>query len=142
MLTCSKTISDIPFAHRQHKHAGHCAQIHGHNWNFKFTFEASELDECGFVVDFGKLKFLRKYLEETFDHALVLNQSDPALAHLRDSLNGYARIVIVEDCSCEGLLRFLFPILNEMVARQTDGRVRIRRLEIDEDSRNSAALQR
>lgn len=140
MLSCSKTISDIPFAHRQHKHAGHCSQIHGHNWTFKFTFAAHKLDECGFVVDFGKLKFLRKYLEDTFDHALVLNKTDPALAHLRDSLSGYARIIVVDDCSCEGLLAHLYPILNRLVQDATEARVFILRLEIEEDSRNSAAL--
>lgn len=140
MLSCSKTISDIPFAHRQHKHAGHCSQIHGHNWTFKFTFAAHKLDECGFVVDFGKLKFLRKYLEDTFDHALVLNWSDPALPHLQECLSGYARIIVVDDCSCEGLLDHLYPLLNGLVQKETDGRVYISRLEIEEDSRNSATL--
>lgn len=141
MLSCSKTISDIPFAHRQHKHDGHCAQIHGHNWTFKFTFKARVLDECGFVVDFGKLKFLRTYLEATFDHALVLNASDPALPHLRESLAAYARIIVVDDCSCEGLLEHLYPILNQLVADATNGRVYIARLEIEEDTRNSAAYE-
>ena len=57
MITCSKLYKDIPFAHRQHLHDGHCSQIHGHNWDIKLTFSCKELDAMGFVVDFGKLFF-------------------------------------------------------------------------------------
>ena len=54
MMNCKKTYSDIPFAHRQHLHDGHCALIHGHNWSFTVTFSCHETDLNGFVVDFGK----------------------------------------------------------------------------------------
>src|SRR5690554_5711471 len=76
MITCTKVYSDIPFAHQQHTHDGHCSFIHGHNWSIEVTFEASELDENGFVVDFGKLKFLKQWIEDNLDHACLLNESD------------------------------------------------------------------
>ena len=60
MMTCSKTYSDLPFAHRQHRHAGHCSLIHGHNWELKITFACEEFDKNGFVVDFGNLKYMYK----------------------------------------------------------------------------------
>ena len=47
MITCSKLYKDIPFAHRQHLHDGHCSQIHGHNWDIKLTFSCKELDAMG-----------------------------------------------------------------------------------------------
>ena len=141
LVTCTKVIHDIPFAHRQPKHDGHCALIHGHNWTFTFTFAAKQPDTCGFVVDFGKLKFLKAYLEDTFDHALLLSRSDPSLALLKVSLNGLARIVEVDDGSCEGLLREFFPLLNEKVAKATDGRVWISEMVIHEDSKNSAMIR-
>ncbi len=80
MFTCSKTYHDIPFAHRQHRHAGHCAFVHGHNWSFRFTFGAEEPDENGFVVDFGRVKFIRDWLAQHFDHACVFNRDDPMRA--------------------------------------------------------------
>ena len=76
MLTCRKTYSDIPFAHRQHRHDGHCALIHGHNWAFTLTFACTAPDENGFVVDFGKLKFLRHWITTHLDHACVFNADD------------------------------------------------------------------
>lgn len=147
LLTCSKVISDIPFAHRQPKHSGHCALIHGHNWTWTFTFAAETLDECGFVVDFGKLKFLRKFLEDTFDHALVLSHDDPHLTKLLDTLLGYptggmlARPVIVNDGSCEGLLSEFYPKLNALVEEATGGRVWISELTLHEDSKNFATIR-
>ena len=58
-LTCTKTYFDVPFAHRQHLHDGHCSFVHGHNWDIRVTFGCERTDENGFVVDFGKLKFLK-----------------------------------------------------------------------------------
>ena len=71
MLTCRKTYSDIPFAHRQHLHDGHCAFVHGHNWDISITFGCEKTDENGFVVDFGKLKFIKEWLNANLDHACV-----------------------------------------------------------------------
>ncbi len=69
MITCSKLYKDIPFAHRQPYHDGHCYFIHGHNWDFQFEFGCEYLDTDGFVIDFGKLKFIKEYIEN-YDHAL------------------------------------------------------------------------
>jgi 6-pyruvoyltetrahydropterin/6-carboxytetrahydropterin synthase len=71
MLTCSKTYKDIPFAHRQPLHKGHCSKIHGHNWTIVIEFEATELDANGFVVDFGNLKYLKAFIDEHLDHACL-----------------------------------------------------------------------
>ena len=39
--------------------------LHGYSLQFKFTFEARELDERNWVVDFGGLKPLKAWLEDT-----------------------------------------------------------------------------
>lgn len=85
ITTCKKRYDDIPFAHRQWNHKGHCAHIHGHNWSFEFEFVSKSLDANGFVVDFGKLQFLKNWLNETFDHKLVISKDDPKLPLLYQS---------------------------------------------------------
>ncbi len=157
ITTCTKTFADLPFAHRQHNHDGHCALIHGHNWSFTFEFGATALDADGFVIDFGKLKWLRKELEELFDHTLVLNESDPQLGYLRRHLceeiiprDGgdpiyvpvFAKIVVVPNCGAEGLAKFLTDRFNPMLAELTNGRVSIASIIAEEDSRNSAKVSR
>ena len=46
---------------------------------FRFTFAASELDEKNWVVDFGGLKPLKAWLEDNFDHQVILDRDDPML---------------------------------------------------------------
>lgn len=125
--TCSKTFADLPFAHRQHNHQGHCALIHGHNWSFQIVFGAARLDVNQFVVDFGRLKWIREWLAHHFDHTLVLNQDDPALAFLRQTLGElrdgagvttrppYADLVIVPNCGAEGLAQYVLEELNHIL---------------------------
>lgn len=148
--TCTKRYSDIPFAHRQPVHDGHCRHIHGHNWSFEFEFAAEALDECGFVVDFGKLAPLKAWLDK-FDHALVLNQDDPLLAPRAAGAGATAleqvfavaggNLLAVKDCSCEGLAKLALVQSNFVLAKMTAGRARVVRATVWEDSKNSATAR-
>ena len=149
MTTISKTYADIPFGHRQHKHKGHCAWIHGHNWSFTITFSAKQLDECGFVVDFGKLKWIKKWIEEKLDHSLLLNVDDPIFKRHGDVLEGYARLLAVPDCSCEGLAQWIYDALEKHLKSTADEELahavhtrglHIVSVQLFEDARNSATF--
>ena len=138
MLTCSKTYFDIPFAHRQHLHDGRCFFLHGHNWDITLTFACDAPDENGFVVDFGKLKFIGGWIDEHLDHACVLSKDDP----LREALVAAApqawRIYLVEQCSCEGLARHLYGVFDALVRECTSNRVRVLSVRVSEDKKNYA----
>ena len=136
MITCTKKYTDIPFAHRQHLHDGHCAFIHGHNWAISITFEAKKLDENGFVVDFGKLKYIKKWIEENLDHKCLLCKDDPCLPELLNSK--YFDILVVNDCSCEGLAKYVFEEIGKKVLNSESGRVFINSVTVEEDLKNSS----
>lgn len=139
MITCSKTYRDIPFAHRQHRHEGHCSLIHGHNWSFTLTFGCRELDRNGFVVDFGKLRYIRDWIEANLDHACVFSHDDPLVDTLIAAGGSAAwKVYRLDCCSCEGLARHLFDIFDRMVRDDTADRVYLLAIEVAEDSRNSA----
>lgn len=156
--TCSKLYQNFPAAHRQHNHDGHCALIHGHDWSFKFTFAADSLDENEFVVDFGKLKFIKAWLDDQFDHTLLLNEDDPALTYLLckvatvdDSEMGlalgpgcFAKIIVVPNCGAEGLAKWVLEQLNEKFFASNpdfvERNVHIKSVEVFEDSKNSALV--
>jgi 6-pyruvoyltetrahydropterin/6-carboxytetrahydropterin synthase len=137
--TCIKKYTDIPFAHRQPNHEGHCRLIHGHNWAFEFEFAAERKDPCGFVVDFGALGDLKAKLSE-LDHKLVLNESDPLFPLIAAQLTALnvPNVVTVEDCSCEGLAEWALGQANKIVAELTAGRAACVRCTVFEDSKNSA----
>lgn len=138
MITCRKTYADVPFAHRQHHHDGHCALIHGHNWSFTLTFGCHEADANGFVVDFGKLKFIKQWIEQNLDHACVFNESDPLREQIVASSPSAWRVYLVPSCSCEGLAQHLFKVFDKLVREQTQGRAFVVSVEVVEDSKNSA----
>lgn len=141
MLTCKKTYRDIPFAHRQHLHVGHCAHIHGHNWAITLTFACRETDANGFVVDFGALKYLKAWIDEHLDHACLFNENDPEKDALLASVGHLFKPYILPNCSCEGLARHIYEVFNPLVLEQTADRVWITEVEIEEDSKNSAAYR-
>ena len=138
MITCSKLYKDIPFAHRQHLHDGHCSQIHGHNWDIKLTFSCKELDAMGFVVDFGKLKYIKKFIQDKLDHACVLSWDDPLAKEMIDSApEGIYKPYWVENASCEGIAKHLFFEFTDLLKKAEGSRAWIQEIEIFEDSKNS-----
>ena len=96
-------------------------------------------DENGFVVDFGKLKFIRKWIDENLDHACVFAKSDP----LKDKLVAAApcawKIYEVDSCSCEGLAAHLLEVFDRLVREHTDGRVWVCEVRVSEDKKNEAS---
>lgn len=141
MLTCSKVYADIPFAHRQPRHPGHCHFIHGHSWTFTVTFACREPDANGFIVDFGGLKFLKAWLDDNLDHACVFSKEDPEKDRLLAEFPGLFKPFIVENASCEGIASHVYQVFDDKVRRETGGRAWVVELRLNEDSRNFATYR-
>ena len=140
-ITCTKTYTDYPFGHRQPKHDGHCAFLHGHNWSFVITF-SGERDECGFVFDFGKLKPLKEWLDKMFDHTMLINSDDPELETMqRLDVGKLMDLRIVDDCSCEGIAELVLEHANSRIKFMTAGRVTVTEVTVYEDSKNVATAR-
>jgi 6-pyruvoyltetrahydropterin/6-carboxytetrahydropterin synthase len=138
-ITCEKIYRDIPLGHRQPFHAGHCAFIHGHNWEIRITFEAKEFDDNGFVVDFGELHYLKEWIDENFDHACAFSTSDPHMDKIKELCElKLIKVLFLENASCEGMAKYIFEIFDAMVRKETKDRVWITRIHLLEDSKNSA----
>tara|TARA_E500000318_G_C3544378_1_gene205965 strand:- start:854 stop:1288 length:435 start_codon:yes stop_codon:yes gene_type:complete len=138
MITCSKLYTDIPFAHRQHLHGGHCSKIHGHNWSIKLTFGCLELDSKGFVVDFGKLKYIKEYIDDNLDHACVLSKKDIVATDLIwTASDELFKIYWVDNASCEGIAEHLLVEFSKLLNEVEGDRVWIDQIEVAEDSKNS-----
>ncbi len=142
MITCSKTYRDIPLSHRQPNHTGRCSRLHGHSWSITLTFESKELDDNGFVIDFGDLHFIEDWIDEHLDHATAVWENDPKLVKLNELQNeGLIKLLAVPNASCEGIARYLHNTFDPIVRKRTDERVWIRSVYLQEDSKNSATYQ-
>lgn len=111
--------SGFSICYRQHKADSHCKYLHGYSLAFDFEFESPILDVRNWVCDFGGFRTLKEFLEQYFDHTLLVAQDDPALddlVHLDDNTPdglGLSQIRIVDKTGCEGLAEFLFWYMNE-----------------------------
>lgn len=92
----------LSVAFRQHKAEGtHCRHIHGYSLAFELTFEGP-LDNRNWVISFGELKPIKKWLEETFDHRTVLAKDDPLVAHFQEIQNADGcNLLLMEKVGCE-----------------------------------------
>lgn len=148
MHKVTKSYRDFPAAHRQPKHDGHCALIHGHNWGWDITFSCDTLDECGFVIDVGKLDKLKAFLTDHFDHTLLLNMDDPLLAYLKGVLltpnasesetPPIAKIVALPNCGMEGLARYVYQWADSFCVEHWSRGLRVVEVVCWEDGKNRA----
>ncbi len=72
---------DFCAGHRVYGHENKCGNLHGHNYRVTFTVSSdNELDSLGRVVDFSVVKEkLCNWLEEHWDHKMLLWQDDPII---------------------------------------------------------------
>ena len=139
----TKRFDNLPCAHRTHSHPGHCRFVHGYSRSFKFYFEASALDEHGFVVDFSSLKPVKAWLEHMFDHTLLISADDPELPFFEDMhARGLADLRVLPRVSMEGTARVVFAKVDAMVRESTGGRAWLAKVEVHENDKNSAELER
>lgn len=137
----SKTFRGFPCAHRKWRHEGHCAWVHGYSREFIVWFEATERDENGFVMDFGDLDAVRAWLDERFDHTLLVDADDPLLPDFRAlEAKGAAKLTVFEDVGMEGTAKYVYDFLDPWVRERTRGRVRVHSVECRENEKNSGLL--
>lgn len=143
MQTVTKTYSNLKAAHRQWRHAGHCHYVHGENWTFHITFAATDLDDRGFIVDFGELKGLNELMDKYFDHVLLIDQDDPELEFFETMhVKELTDLRIVPSASAEGLCKYVFGMADHYINKLTNGRVWVEQVITEEDSKNTATLSK
>ena len=69
--------------HRVYGHESKCAHLHGHRYVAEISVKSKHLDSIGRVVDFSVVKQLvGKWIDDNWDHNLLLNPEDPLLPYL------------------------------------------------------------
>lgn len=126
---------------RQWRAESHCRLLHGYALKVHIEFEATQLDETNWVVDFGSLGEIKETLKELFDHSLVLADDDPMLAELMrlEDLN-LARIVVLPSVGCEAFAEYVFACVETWLQNNMMSyRVRVHHVTVSEHGANSAS---
>ncbi len=138
----TKTFTGLPCAHRQWRHDGHCKFLHGYDRTVTITFGSDELDERGWVMDFGDLKDVKQWLEDLMDHTCLINEDDPELELFRElDAKGIIQLRVLPSIGMEGTSRHVFDHVDQVVKKKTKGRVRVLRVECRENQKNSGICE-
>ncbi|MCB7129906.1 MAG: 6-carboxytetrahydropterin synthase [Candidatus Brocadiales bacterium] len=84
-----------------------CSHLHGHNYIVRTVFEG-EVDDRGFVIDYGELDPLKQIIDQKFDHRVLIAESDLELIGLCTSLNTNVAVLPIENTSAEYLAKYLY----------------------------------
>ena len=125
---------------RQWRADSHCNKLHGYSLGFRFTFEAAELDERNWVYDFGGCKWIKEYLQDEFDHKLVVAKDDPKLVRIL-LIKELADINVMDDVGCEKFAEMVYNYVSSKIHEETKGRVSLFSVECFEHGANSAIYQ-
>ena len=121
----------------------HCHLLHGYSLAFKFTFGCKDLDNKNWAVDFGGLKPLKKWLEDSFDHKLVLDKNDPHLDQFQQLEDmDLAEIRFFNGVGAEMFAKHAFEFADKLIREKTNSRCFVDSVECMEHGANSAIYRK
>ncbi len=128
----------------------HCRFLHGYGVSFKLWFEG-ELDERNWVWDFGGMKRAKgtidgmspkEWMDYMFDHTLVVAEDDPYLEGFKAmGDHGLTQTRIVPATGAEQFAKYIYDKINPFIQEETNGRVKVIRVEFREHGKNSAIYE-
>ena len=143
--TSAKKIGPITTGHRQWKDGGHCSYIHGYGRYVVITFACYVRDEKGWVMDFGDLRDVKKWIEDEWDHRVLIAYDDPLLNELQELHNkGGIDINILPTEYGPGIedsCKYIYDNINPMIVNKTDDRVWVEKIRVYEHENNWAEFE-
>ena len=147
----SKVFDGFSTVFRQWKaETTHCRFVHGYGISFKVYFEG-DLDERNWVWDFGGMKRAKtkidgkspkEWMDYMFDHTLIVAEDDPHLNAFKNMEEaGVAQVRVIPATGAEKFAEFIFNKLSPFIQEETDGRVKVIRVEFREHGKNSAIYE-
>jgi len=151
MFQSTKLFDGFSTVFRQWKAEGtHCRFLHGYGVSFRVWFEG-ELDERNWVWDFGGMKRAKgtidgmnpkAWMDYMFDHTTIIAEDDPFINAFREMERaGVAQIRIIPAVGAEQFAKYIFEKLNTFVQEETNGRVKVARVEFMEHNKNTAIYE-
>ncbi len=119
------------------KHS-HCKYIHGYALSVRLNFKGM-LNDRNWVYDFGDLKFVKEFLEDTFDHKTVVAEDDPELETFKElEEKGLIQLKIIPHVGCEKFAEYICKQISTTIEVNSNERVKLMSVEVREHSGNSA----
>ena len=119
------------------KHS-HCKYMHGYALSVRINFKG-QLNDRNWVYDFGDLKFVKQFLQDTFDHKTVIAEDDPELETFKElDEKGLIQLVVIPHVGCEKFAEYICKQIAPQIEVNSNERVKLLSVEVREHSGNSA----
>jgi len=119
------------------KHS-HCKYMHGYALSVRINFKG-QLNDRNWVYDFGDLKFVKQFLQDTFDHKTVIAEDDPELETFKElHEKGLIQLVVIPHVGCEKFAEYICKEIAPQIQVNSNERVKLMSVEVREHSGNSA----
>ena len=119
------------------KHS-HCKYLHGYALSVRLNFKGN-LNDRNWVYDFGDLKFVKEFLQNTFDHKTVVAEDDPELETFKElEEKGLIQLVVIPHVGCEKFAEYICKQIGTTIEVNSNERVKLMSVEVREHSGNSA----
>ena len=134
MFTIKRSAS-FEYAHRLLGHAALCQYLHGHSGHALVEIQSNTMDEMGMVEDFAILKKAMNETLDLWDHATLLQITDPLLPLLE--LHGQRLFTFADTPpTAEAMAMVLYNRLQEFFPG------RVKKVTISETEKNHATFER
>lgn len=134
----TKRFTGFPCTHRQWRADSHCKYVHGYSREFYFEFECRELTKEGWVVDFGGLKELKAWLNDTFDHTFLVAADDPQLEEFKKLDKAQAlQLRVLPNPGMEGTALYAYEQASKILSKLYGDRAWVSLVEVRENENNS-----
>lgn len=112
-VSTKEYVDAFPCAYRQWRADSHCNNIHGYAFTIRFFFGTNSLDARNWCADYGSMKPLKMFLEDLFDHTLLVAEDDPEIDWYRQAqAKGLCKLTVLPKLGCEGLADQLYKYVN------------------------------
>ena len=128
----------------------HCSFLHGYGVSFRVWFEG-ELDERNWVWDFGGMKRAKgtidgmnpkAWMDYMFDHTVIISEDDPYLDVFKKMMvDDLIQLRVIPAVGAEQFAKYIYEKLNTFMQEETDGRVKVARVEFMEHNKNTAIYE-
>lgn len=125
--------------YRQWRADSHCNLLHGYALSVRLVW-SGRLDYRNWVVDFGGLSEIKKWLKTMFDHTVLIAEDDPALPYFEDlAINNLIELRIVKAVGTEMFAKMIAEMtVDWMKTTGANKRVKLVEVEVREHGANSA----
>lgn len=131
--------------HRLPHLPGKCQSLHGHSFWAEVEIQGQCTDDDGILVEYAEAKrYLRKWVDDNWDHGLILGEEDPLVAILMPHGKVYVlhglwptveTLALALGSTMEG---WCHDRNRDPIGRQTKPTIHVRRCTITETSVNAA----